>query len=222
MRCFDEDFLTFFRELAGNNHKEWFHANKLRYERKVKDPFYAFVGEMIERIHREDPRVHPEVKNSVFRINRDIRFSKDKSPYKLHVAAAISPGGRRNTMCEPGNYFHLSADSVMVCGGLFRPDKESLLKVRRHLVKHPGSLRGIIATVGFRSKWGEIRRERNKVLPKEFKGAAEKNPLLYNKAFYVQAELPPETVLRPDLAALLMRYFRSARPLNDYLRQARA
>ena len=170
MRYFDEDFLTFFKELARNN--------------------------------------------------RNIRFSTDKSPYKLHVAAAISRGGRRNTMSEPGNYFHFSADSATVCGGLFRPDKETLLKVRRQLVKHPGRLSSILSSRGFRSKWREIRGDRNKVLPKEFKGAGEKNPLLYNKAFYVLAELPPETALRPDLAALLMRYFRSVRPLNDFLRQA--
>ncbi len=219
MPHFDEDFLAFFEELAGNNRKEWFHANKSRYEKRVKDPFYAFVGEMIERIHREEPDVHPEVKNSVFRINRDIRFSKDKSPYKTHVAAAISRGGRRNTMCEPGNYFHFSADSVMVCGGLFRPDKDTLLKLRRHLVKDSGSLNGILSARGFRSKWGELQGDRNKILPKEFKQAGQKNSLLYNKAFYVLAELPAETVLRPDLAALLMRYFRSVRPLNDYLRR---
>ena len=74
MPYFDEAFLTFFKELAQNNHKEWFQAHKPTYENKVKGPFYALVGEMIEKIHREDPRIHPEVKNSVFRINRDIRF----------------------------------------------------------------------------------------------------------------------------------------------------
>ena len=220
MPYFDEAFLTFFKELAQNNHKEWFQAHKPTYENKVKGPFYALVGEMIEKIHREDPRIHPEVKNSVFRINRDIRFSKDKSPYKLHVAAAISRGGRRQTMVEPGYYFHFSPESTIVCGGLYKPDRGTLLKVRRYLVEHPGELTDILSSRSFRSKWGEIQGDRNKILPKEFKEAGEHNPLLFNKAFYVLAELSPESVLRRDLTALLMRYLRSVRPLNDYLWQA--
>ncbi len=220
MPHFEQDFIEFFKELAGNNNREWFHAHKPRYEEQVKEPFHAFVAEMIRRIEKEDPRIKTDVRNSVFRFYRDIRFSADKSPYKLHVAAAISRRGRRHTMGEPGYYFHFSPEAVMVCGGLYRPDKQTLAKIRRHLVGHPHELPGILEDRGFTSKWGELQGEKNKILPKEFKEAARATPLLFNKGFYGLAELPAETVLRRDLAALLMRYFRSVRPLNEFLWKA--
>ena len=81
MTYFTKDFLDFFKELAANNHKDWFHANKKRYEASVKDPFKVFVQDMIDRAAAKDDRFAGEAKNAIFRINRDIRFSKDKSPY---------------------------------------------------------------------------------------------------------------------------------------------
>ena len=95
MAYFTQDFLDFFKELAANNHKDWFHANKKRYEASVKDPFKLFVQDMIDKAAKVDGRFAGEAKNAIFRINRDIRFSKDKSPYKLQMGAVISPGGKR-------------------------------------------------------------------------------------------------------------------------------
>lgn len=216
MPFFDSEFADFFRELARNNHREWFQAQKSIYEKKVKGPFNAFVSEMIARIGERDPRVRLEVKNAVFRINRDIRFSQDKSPYKNHLAAVISPSGRRN-MSDPGLYFHFSAEGATLAAGCYKPDRPELTRIRRHLLKHIADLETILAQKPLRSKWGALQGEKNKILPKEFKQAGADIPLLFNKQFYLMTELPPETLLRKDLPAHLIRYWTAARPLNQYL-----
>ncbi|HNR54889.1 MAG TPA: DUF2461 family protein, partial [Flavobacteriales bacterium] len=86
MAWFTNDFNDFFKDLAKNNNKEWFDANRKRYEASVKEPFTAFVAEAIKRIGKHDKAVRIEPKEAIFRINRDIRFSKDKTPYKLNAS----------------------------------------------------------------------------------------------------------------------------------------
>ncbi len=92
MAFFTEDFLNFFIELAPNNHKDWFDLNRKRCEESIKKPFYAFTQHLIDRITKSDAAFKDLLaKDCVFRINRDIRFSKDKSPYKLQYSAVIAP-----------------------------------------------------------------------------------------------------------------------------------
>lgn len=95
MSEFTPDFLTFFEELAGDNTKDWFDANRVRYHQVIKNPRYAFVQKVIDAVAKEEQDFFLEPKDAVFRINRDTRFSKNKQPYKTHVAAVISKGGRK-------------------------------------------------------------------------------------------------------------------------------
>ena len=95
MTYFEKDFLTFFEELAGDNTKDWFDENRARYHRVIKDPRYVFVKDLIKAMEKDDPEINLEVKHAVFRINRDIRFAKDKTPYKTAVSAAVGRGGRK-------------------------------------------------------------------------------------------------------------------------------
>ena len=96
MAYFTKDFIDFFKELAANNKKEWFDFNRKRYEKSVKQPFAEFVQEMIDRIRADDPKVDISTKDAIFRINRDVRFSKDKTPYKTHMAAIVSARGKKD------------------------------------------------------------------------------------------------------------------------------
>ena len=96
MAYFTQDFIDFFQELSANNHREWFHANKKRYEQQVKVPFQSFVQLMIDRVQEVDRNVVLTPKDAIFRINRDIRFSADKTPYKTNVSAIISSGGKKD------------------------------------------------------------------------------------------------------------------------------
>ena len=96
MQYFIPDFIEFFKELAANNNKDWFDINRKRYTDVIKEPFKKFVLDLIVEVGKVNPKIKDiEPKDCIFRINRDIRFSKDKTPYKMNVSALIAPGGKR-------------------------------------------------------------------------------------------------------------------------------
>jgi len=173
MSYFTQDFIDFFKELSQNNHKEWFHANKKRYEASVKNPFYALLGDIIKEFQKEDPLMNLEVKNAVARINRDIRFSKDKTPYNTTV------------MSQDGKAF-----------------------------------RKLINAKSFKNKFGEIQGDVSKRIPKEFKEAAQIEPLVANKQFYFVAEREPELLLQKDLLKEIMKYWKTMKPVSEFLKNA--
>jgi uncharacterized protein (TIGR02453 family) len=180
MAWFTPDFNRFFKDLAANNNKEWFDAERPRYLRAVKEPFERFTAEMIARVAKLDPQVRIAPKDAIFRINRDVRFSKDKSPYKLNRSALITAGGRK-AMSAPGIYFELGPEAVAVYGGAYAPDKEQLWELRDRLTRQPAKFKALYQDKEFKRLFGGIRGERNKVLPAEFKAAGAKEPLLFNK-----------------------------------------
>lgn len=129
---FTEEFIKYFKDLSRHNNREWFEKNKDRYIEHVKDPFFAFVEELIVRMHFEDDRINIEAKDAIFRIYRDIRFSKDKTPYKLHASALISPFGRKD-LEMPGFYFEFSHTQVGIYGGAYMIDSKRLKNLRRFI-----------------------------------------------------------------------------------------
>lgn len=219
MPYFETDFLQFFEELAANNEKSWFDENRARYEKKVKKPFANLVEELIFRVGQFDPDVQIAPKDAVFRINRDVRFSPDKRPYKTTVSALISPGGRKDKSV-PGLYLELSAHRTMLGGGAYFVEKEGLENIRNAIAANPAAFRKLISEKDFVTKYGEIRGETNKRLPADLQAAAEKEPLIFNKQFYFMAELPANLALRNDLADVAIEYFAAAQPVILYLREA--
>jgi uncharacterized protein (TIGR02453 family) len=137
MGYFGEDTFAFLRELKRNNDREWFNANKDRYEESVKEPFLQFindVGPPLRKVSRNlvaDPR---PTGGSMFRIYRDVRFSKDKSPYKTHVGAHF-PLGRGEA--APGYYFHLEPGQCFVAGGMWMPEPAALQGIRERIAARP-------------------------------------------------------------------------------------
>ena len=219
MAYFSSDFRQFFRDLEANNERDWFLANKKRYDKEVKKPFQDFVQEMITRMRIEDESIAIAPKDAIFRINRDVRFSADKSPYKTHMAAVISPMGRRDHT-HPGLYFQFGGDKVMLAGGAYELDKDRLLQVRTYIMEHPDDFATAISDKKFVKRWGEIRGERNKILPKEFREAAELQPLLFNKAFYYAAEPDASIITAENLAEQLMEYYRDSASVRSFLLRA--
>lgn len=216
MAWFTNDFNAFFKDLAKHNHKEWFDANRKRYERNVKEPFSAFVSEAIQRIGKHDHAVRIEAKDAIFRINRDIRFSKDKTPYKLEASAIISPAGRKDHTV-PGIYFAFGPESVKFYGGCYQPDKDQLARIRTAILRDGKGFRKVIDAKTFKAMFGTIQGEANKVLPAGFKEAAKQEPLIANKQFYVGAEKPAKLVTDPRLMEHLMEHYLAMRPLNNWL-----
>ena len=166
MQYFTEDFVAFFKDLGKNNHKEWFHENKKRYETSIKKPFETFVGAIITEIQKQDPALQIEPKDCILRINKDIRFSKDKTPYNLHYTAFISNGGRKDKSV-PGIFLRFSPEMVGIMGGCFGPTKEQLQKIRTTIYKNPKEFTELIENTDFVQKFGEIRGEVMKRIPKE-------------------------------------------------------
>lgn len=216
MAWFGPDFNRFFKELAANNNKEWFDAQRKRYEGSVREPFVAFVGELIARVGAVDKRVRITPQEAIFRINRDVRFSKDKAPYKLACSAIISAAGRRDHGV-PGMYVELGPEKVAMYGGSYMPEKVVLQGIRERIIARPSVFKALYQAKPFTSRFGTILGERNKVLPPDLRKAADREPLIYNKQFYWCAELPASKVTSPDLADVMMEHYMAMRPLNDFL-----
>lgn len=121
MTFFTPDFFRFFEELSENNHRDWFDANRQRYEDEVKKPFRALVEALVLRLHDLEPNWVLDAGQCIFRINRDVRFSKDKRPYKEHVSAAFSKWGKKSAY--PGYYFQINHHQLMVGGGAYFLEK---------------------------------------------------------------------------------------------------
>ncbi|NUO01173.1 MAG: DUF2461 domain-containing protein [Saprospiraceae bacterium] len=219
MPYFTPDFVSFFRELAQNNNRDWFQANKPRFEKQVKQPFAAFIQDVINRIEEVDHRVVMTPKDAIFQLHRDTRFSQDKTPYKTYTSAIISAGGKKNTTF-PGLYLQLNHEQVEVYSGVYMPEKEPLQKIREHIAANQETFAKLIADPVFVEKFGSIRGEVNKRLPKELEEPAKIQPLIYNKAFYYFNTLPTSVLFQDDLVEVVMAYFHAAQPLGHFFEEA--
>ena len=219
MAWFTNDFNGFFKDLAKNNNKEWFDANRKRYEESVKKPFEAFTAEAIKRIAKHDKTITISPKEAIFRINKDIRFSKDKTPYKLNTSAIISPAGRKDH-ATPGIYFELGPESVKFYGGAYQPEKDQLEKIRTAILSDGKGFRKAIEDRAFTTLFGTVKGEVNKVLAPEFKAAMAKEPLIANKQFYVGTEKPAKLVADAKLMDVLLDHYLAMSPFNAWLAAA--
>jgi uncharacterized protein (TIGR02453 family) len=135
---FHDETIQFLSDLKDNNSKEWFDENRERYDKYITEPSRKFVVSMGERLKEISPDIHaePKVNKSLFRMNRDIRFSPDKSPYKTNLGIVFWEGPRKRMEC-PGFYFHLESDSLMLAGGMHILPKD-LLDPYRKIVSEEG------------------------------------------------------------------------------------
>jgi uncharacterized protein (TIGR02453 family) len=216
MAHFTSEYLQFFMELAANNHKDWFDVNRKRYEQVVKKPFQEFVKHLIVEMSNIDAAFQDlEPKDCIFRINRDIRFSKDKSPYKLQCSAVIAPEGKKSKAIN-GVYFELGPEHIRVYGGIYEIEKEDLLAVREGIAANLDEFKSLYQNSAFKDTFGDIRGEKNKIVPKELKAAAELEPLILNKQWYFFSEFPAETVLDSNLDSIILDCYKVGRPVEAF------
>ena len=209
------EYFRFFKGLEQNTRKTWFDDHRKDYETFVRPPFIELVQQTIDAIRTIEPELAQAPKDAMFRINRDIRFSKDKAPYKTHMGAHISRFGRK-AMGKPGLYFEANANGGMVAGGCYMPSKEELA-LYRDLIMHEGKdLHKALKTKAFRDTFGELQGDRNKVLPAEFKEAAESEPLLFNKQFFWWTDIPKKVFTGSDAAKQLLSYYKAGKPVADF------
>jgi len=129
---FSRELFQFLYELKFNNERAWFMANKPRYEQHVKAPLQAFLADTAPRVARVNPAI---CRPTFFRIYRDVRFSKDKSPYKTHAAAQFRHRATADDVHAPGFYLHLEPGDCFVAGGIWHPEPDAMLAVRRRIAK---------------------------------------------------------------------------------------
>lgn len=211
--------LLFLEELAANNNRDWFQANKKRYEHELRDPWKAFVSGVLERL----AAVHPdfqgiEAKDCIFRIHRDTRFSADKTPYKLNVAAGISSGGKKSS--EPGVYLQASPAGWVVGGGAYWLEKHELQAIREAIAAAPGEWEKRGKGGEFARVFGPIQGERNKRLPPEFKAVSALTSDIALKQFYYMGERPLSELTSNRALDGVMESVAAAEPVRTFLRNA--
>jgi uncharacterized protein (TIGR02453 family) len=175
MSYFTQDFIDFFQELTLNNTKDWFDENRKRYEKSVKEPFEKFINDLILAIQEFDPSIQIPPKQAIFRINRDIRFSNDKTPYKINRSAVLSRLNRKEEY--PAYYLRIDAHSIQIGGGVFNLSKESLYKVREEIIYNEAQYIEATTDPTFNKFFPQMLGAKNKILKAPFKEAAENTPI---------------------------------------------
>src|SRR6187455_1906492 len=166
--------LKFLKDLKKNNNKPWFEAHRKEYE-AAKIDFAAFIQSVIDKHSKTDPTIKSTVaKDCMFRINRDVRFSKDKSPYKTNMGAYINRGGKKSVFA--GYYFHCEPGQCFVGGGLWMPMPPELNKVRQEIDYNFDAFKKIIGAKKFRSVYKDLSRDAEYVLTRVPKGYDADNP----------------------------------------------
>lgn len=178
-----------------------------------------FLQDLFEEIKKHDKGFKVEAKDCIARINRDIRFSKDKTPYNTHYTAFASRGGKKNKGI-PGIFLRFGPEETGIMGGCYMPPKEQLSGIRKTISSDIPKFRKLIRAKDFVAKFGGIIGEEHKRIPPEFRAAHEKEPLIAKKQLYYVAQREPELVLSKDLIREIMFYWHTARPINEYLTKA--
>jgi len=211
-----ENSLKFLKQIEKNNNRDWFNANKQRYIDYIKEPFEDFIGDLIEALTPYIDNLHITPKDAIFRIYRDVRFGKDKSPYKTKISAIVSPGGRKDKTI-PGIYIEISATDMHLYSGLYMPDAKQLKNVRSHISHNMDEFNRLIKNPKFIKEFGEVRGEKNKRIAKEFEADANLQPLLYNKQLYYFTTWPAETILQDNVIDKITKTFTIVKPLSEFL-----
>lgn len=216
---FDQSFFTFYRSLAKNNEREWFNAHKTDYQQAVVQPMTSLIEAMAPRLKKiskhfiADPKPHG---GSMFRIYRDVRFSKDKTPYKLHAAAHFRHelGKSAHT---PGFYLHLSTKEVVMGGGIWVPPNPELARIRDTIVQNPHAWEALKTGRSMKKLCGGISGDGLVRPPKGFDPEHPHIDDLKRKSFFVMRHEKPEIILQSNFIDEVEKTFKAAKPLIDYL-----
>jgi uncharacterized protein (TIGR02453 family) len=226
-RGFAPGALKFLRGLARHNDREWFEDHRAVYEAEVRGPLRALVEEMDVRLARLAPELVGDPRRSIFRIHRDVRFSKDKSPYKTNAACqfyhhdAGRGAGQDAEGAGAGLYFQLADGECFVAGGIWMPARPALEKIRDAIAAEPEALDEIVRAAGFCRRFGSLSEEA--MLTRLPRGYAEGHPAerwLRYKSFTASRMLTERDVTSPRLAATIERNFAALVPLVRWLNEA--
>ena len=213
--------LKFLKDLKKNNNKPWFDAHRKDYE-TAKGNFAAFIQNVIDKHSKSDPTIKSIVaKDCLFRINRDVRFSKDKSPYKTNMGAYINRGGKKSLFA--GYYFHCEPGQSFVGGGLWMPMPPELNKIRQEIDYNLDVFRKIITSKKFKAVYKDLSHDSEYVLIRVPKGYEPTNPAaeyLKMKSFVSMTSLKDSELTSKDLVKKTTTAFEALQPLIDFINES--
>lgn len=215
-----EKVLEFLTDLSANNNREWFHTNKKRYDESREKVLFLteVVINEIRKFDSDIPLLAP--KDCVFRIFRDVRFSKDKRPYKTNFGAFIAKGGRKSM--NPGYYFHIEPSGSFVGGGVYMPPAEPLRAIRNYISENGAEFLEIINDNKFKKVYPEMYDDKLKTAPKGFPKDHEFIELLRYKSFVFSKGIDNSEISSDKLVKKLVDSFKQLHPVNTYLNDALA
>jgi uncharacterized protein (TIGR02453 family) len=216
-----KDTLQFLEDLKANNNRDWFLENKKRYE-AVKKDYQQLVTDLLDAMKPMDPSLEMlEVKNCTFRINRDIRFSKDKTPYKSHLGVWLSSGAKG--MNRSGYYIHLEKGGSFIAGGLYCPEAGDLKKMRKEIAYFYDDLEAVLNEKDFKREFKDFDRNKKDTLKNPPRGYEKEHPaieFLKLKSFECSQKIDISEVTKKDFVATMSKKLIALKPLNDFINRA--
>ncbi len=214
--------IKFLKDLKKNNNKPWFDKNRKVYE-TAKADFAAFIQQVIDLHSKKDPGIKGLLaKDCMFRINRDVRFSKDKSPYKTNFGASINKAGRK-AMNAAGYYFHLEPGGCFMGGGLYMPMPEELKKVRQEIDYNYAAFKKIVEAKKFKAIYSDLDKSKEFLLSRLPKGYEPGNPAeeyLRLKSYIAMVNIPDKDLNSKDLVKKTAAAFDALYPLIEFINKS--
>lgn len=220
----EKSTLQFLKNLKKNNNKPWFDAHRSAYE-AAKADFAAFIQIVIDKQAKKDSTIsHLKAKDCMFRINRDVRFSKDKSPYKSNFGASINKGGKK-AMSSAGYYFHLEPGNSFVGGGLYQPMPDELRKMRQEIDYNFADFKKIIGNTKFKSIYKDLDKSKDVSLSRVPKGYEPDNAAaeyLKLKSYITMIPVSDAELISPELVKKTIDAFGALLPLIQFINNSLA
>ena len=210
----------FLKGLAKNNNRDWFEKNKGEYL-QAKEHFETFVSGLLKEAVKFDPGLAGlDPKKLTFRIYRDVRFSKDKSPYKTNMGATFSPGGK--LMNKPGYYLHIEpGNKSFVAGGLYMPAPEDVAKIRQEIDYNGKKLEAVFKNKAFKRLYSDFDDfDKLKKIPKGYAADHPQIEWLKLKSFIVMHNLKDAEVQDKNFLKTVVSAFKTMKPMNNFLSEA--
>lgn len=216
-----KDTLDFLADLKANNNRDWFLDNKKRYE-LVKKDYHQLVASFLDAMKPLDPSLEMlEVKNCTFRINRDVRFAKDKSPYKTNLGVWLSAGAKNAE--ASGYYLHIENGTSFVGGGLYCPQPDQLQKIRKEIHFFYDDLVEIVNEEHFKSIYHNLNRDEKTTLKNPPKGYDKEDPaieFLKLKSFTATQKFDSKLVTQKDFVPMMVEKMIALKPFNNFIDRA--
>ena len=213
-----QSLIDFLKELNDNNNREWFNENRGKYE-TAKKGFEELMNSLIPGIYKIDPSIGtPDVKKSIFRIFRDVRFSNNKLPYKTNFGGFIAKGGRKSG--NAGYYLHIEPGNSFIGGGNYLPQSDALKAIRSEILYNVDEFKGVLSEARFKKYFNQIEGEKLKRPPKGFPADFPDVELLKFKSYIAINHLSDKQVLSKSFEQYANKVFEALSPLNLFLNRS--